>query len=112
MGAFETSADSASPLLRPLSVAMRREELYSEARDMIADLAGWKLVRQDDAACVLEVERPGGLVGGSARITISVTGPDGIPSATLSLKVEASGLFANPKSVVREFMEPFTRRVC
>jgi|JI102314A2RNA_FD_contig_41_5781593_length_756_multi_2_in_0_out_0_1 hypothetical protein len=112
MGAFESSVDSTSALLRPLSVAMRREELCSEARDMIADLAGWKLVRQDDSACVLEVERSGGLVGGRSRITITVTGPDGIPSATLSLKVESSGLFANPRSIVREFMEPFTRRVC
>jgi hypothetical protein len=112
MGAFESSDESASPLLRPLSVAMRREELCSEARDMVADLAGWKLVRQDDAACVLEVERSGGLVGGRSRSTITVSGPDGIPSATLSLKVESSGLFANPKAIAREFMEPFTRRVC
>ncbi|NUP95811.1 MAG: hypothetical protein HUU28_06565 [Planctomycetaceae bacterium] len=112
MGTFESSADSTSRLLRPLSVAMRREELYSEARDMIADLGGWKLVREDGQACVLEVERSGGLVGGSARITLAVTGPDGLPSATLSLKVTTSGLFGNPKAIVREFMEPFTRRVC
>lgn len=111
MGAFESSADSSSPLLRPLSVAMRREELYSEARDMVADLAGWKLVRADDAALALHCERAGGLLGGSARVTVMIEGPDGLPSSTLRLRVESSGLLGREKSVAREFMEPFTRRV-
>ncbi|MBM3989293.1 MAG: DUF1499 domain-containing protein [Planctomycetes bacterium] len=111
MGSFETDAAQSSPLLRPLSVAKRREELYSEARDMVADLAGWTLVRSDDAALVLQCERKGGLFGGTARIMLRVEGPEGIPSATIHVRSETSGLFARDRANVREFLEPFTRRV-
>lgn len=112
MGSFETRDEHGSPLLRPLRVAMRREELYSEARDMVADLAGWKLVRADEAHLTLHCERAGGLLGGSARITITVEGPDGIPTATLSVRSESGGgLLGRDKANVREFLEPFSRRV-
>ncbi|MBM3991953.1 MAG: hypothetical protein FJ298_13220 [Planctomycetes bacterium] len=111
MGSFETDPAQGSPLLRPLSVALRREELYSEARDMVADLAGWTLVRSDDAALVLQCERKGGLLGATARITLRVEGPDGIPSATIHVRSQTSGPFARDRANVREFLEPFTRRV-
>jgi hypothetical protein len=111
VGSFETDPAESSPLLRPLSVAKRREDLYSEARDMVADLAGWSLVRSDDAALVLHCERKGGLLGGTARITLRIEGPDGIPSATIHVRSESSGMFARDRANVREFLEPFTRRV-
>lgn len=116
MAAFETTDDQSDPVLRPMRVAVRREDVFSEARDMIADLDGWKLVREDSQALELHCERTGGLLGvgllgGVARIVVRVEGPEGIPSATVTLRCEASGLFARARHVTREFLEPFRRRV-
>jgi len=111
MAAFETTDEQSDPVLRPMRVAVRREDVFSEAKDMVADLAGWKLVREDAEKLEITCERAGGLLGGAAQVLLRVEGPDGIPSATLTLRCEASGLFANAKGVAREFMEPFRRRV-
>jgi hypothetical protein len=111
MGSFETHSDASDPLLRPLSVALRREDLYSEARDRVADLAGWTLVRAEDASFTLHCERRGGLLSGTSRITLRVDGPEGIPSATLHVRSESGGLFGRDRANVRELLEPFTRRV-
>ncbi len=110
---FETSDAHSKPELRPLRVASRREGIYEEAKDMVADLANWRVVSADEASCTIVCERKGGLVGGTSKVTIRVDGPDGIPSATVNVRAESqSGLFVNDKSVVLEFMKPFTRRVC
>ena len=53
MGSFQTSDDQSRPELRPLRVAMRREELYAEARTMVEDLDGWTLARADEQALAL-----------------------------------------------------------
>lgn len=112
MAGFETSDDQARAELRPLRVAMRREDLFGEARTMVEDLPAWKLERADEAALELHCSRKGGLLGGSANVTIRVEGPEGIPSATLHItSLSSGGLFASDKSVVLEFMTPFTRRV-
>jgi hypothetical protein len=111
MAAFETTDEQSDPVLRPMRVAVRREDVFSEAKDMVADLAGWKLVREDAERLELHCERAGGLLGGAAQIVVRVEGPDGIPSATVTLRCEASGLFSRAKQVTREFLEPFRRRV-
>src|SRR5262245_35780580 len=112
MGSFETRDDEKQAHLRPLRVAVRREDVYAEAKTMVGDLAGWTLVQADDQALVLHCERRAGLLGGAAKVTVKVEGPDGIPSATVSLRCESdSGLFARDKAIVREFLEPFSRRV-
>ena len=113
MRAFETSDSHDDPALRPRRVAMRKEGIYQEAKDMVADLAGWQLIAADDTQLVLTCERKGGLVAGPARITIRVEGPDGIPSTTVHVRSEtASGLLARDRAHVIEFMTPFHRRVC
>lgn len=113
MASFETSDAHESPDLRPLRVATRREGIYAEVKDMVADLAGWKLVSADDATMSIVCERKGGLLGGAAKITIRVEGPEGIPSATVHVRSEsAGGLLARDKANVAEFLRPFTRRVC
>lgn len=111
MAAFETTDDESDPVLRPMRVAVRREEVFAEARDMVADLEAWSVVREDAQALELHCERAGGLLSGRARIRIRVEGPEGIPSATVTLRCEASGLFARVRHVTREFMAPFRRRV-
>ncbi len=112
MGSFETREESPDPAERPLRVAMRREELFNEARDMVADLARWTLLESDETALVLRCRRAGGWLGGTAEVTLRVSGPDGIPSATLHVKSESQGgLLARDRAVVLEFLRPFTRRV-
>lgn len=113
MAGFETSEGQARAELRPLRVAMRREELFAEARTMVEDLPRWTLERADEAALELTARRAGGFLGGQATVKIRVEGPQGIPSATLHVASSSSGgLLANDKAVVLEFMTPFTRRVC
>lgn len=111
MASFRTTDDESDAVLRPMRVAVRREDVFSEAKDMVADLAAWKLVREDAERLELHCERSGGLLGGATSVRIRVEGPDGIPSATLTLECEASGLFGRAKQVAREFLEPFRRRV-
>ncbi|MBL8803572.1 MAG: hypothetical protein JNN27_16340 [Planctomycetes bacterium] len=111
MASFRTTDDESDAVLRPMRVAVRREDVFAEAKDMVADLAAWKLVREDAERLELHCERSGGLLGGAASVRIRVEGPDGIPSATLTLECEASGLFGRAKQVAREFLEPFRRRV-
>ena len=112
MAGFQTHDGAARDELRPLRVALRREELFAEARTMVEDLADWRLVRADDAKLELHCERKGGLLSSTARVTIRVDGPEGLPSSTLTVSSESSGgLLARDKSVVLEFLTPFRRRV-
>ena len=113
MAGFETSDGHARAELRPLRVAMRREELFAEVRTMVEDLPRWTIERADESALELVARRAGGFLAGEAVITLRVEGPDGIPSATLHVaSTTQGGLLGNDKNVVLEFMTPFTRRVC
>ena len=111
MASFETRDEHDDPALRPLRVAVRREDLFREARELVADLAAWKLVRADEALLVLHCERAGGPLGGKARITVTVSGPDDLPSAELRVTSQTSGLLTRDKANVREFVEHLRRRV-
>jgi hypothetical protein len=110
MASFESRDEEPDERLRPMRVAVRREDVYAEAKDMVADL-GWKLVRADDAALELVCERAGGFLRAEARITVKVDGPEGIPSATVTVRSESASAFARDKENVRAFLEPFRRRV-
>jgi len=112
MGAFETSDGHKSEELRPLRVAVRREDVYAEARSQVDDLPGWSVLSTDDAALVIRCQRRGGFLGGAARVTITVEGPEGIPSATVNVRSESDGgLLPRDRSRVLEFLRPFRRRV-
>jgi hypothetical protein len=113
MGSFETDEQHSNPSLKPLRVASRRDGIYAQAKEMVSDLDGWTLQSSDDEAFVLECERKGGMLGGSAKITIRVEGPEGIPSTTVHVRSESTGgLRSRDKGNVLEFMKPFHRRVC
>ena len=110
-GSFRTSADQSSPLLRPFAVAVGRDDVFREVVDMVADLPGWAQVSADAETRTVVAEKQG-LLSGTSRITITVEGPEGIPSATVNLASETSGgLLARDKAHVAEFMTPFQRRV-
>jgi hypothetical protein len=112
-GSFETADAHAQFHLKPLRVAMRAEDVWSEARNMVEDLRGWSIVSADDERRVLTCARKGGLLSGAARITIACDGPAGIPSTTVHVRSESSGgLVSRDRANVLEFMVPFHRRVC
>ena len=113
MGSFETSEQHPSPAHRPVVVPILKEDIYRAAREMIDDLEAWTIVSADDEQLTLRCERRGGLMGAAATITVTVEGPDGIPSATLNVRSESSGgLISRDRSNVAEFVKPFHRRVC
>jgi hypothetical protein len=97
MGSFETSDSHGNASLKPVRIPSRKEEIYRQALEMVESLENWQVVSKDDDACTIVCKRPGGLLAGTATITVTVDGPEGIPSSTVS---------------VLEFTRPFTRRVC
>lgn len=110
--AFDSDERESDPDLQPLRVPMRREELYAEAKDMVADLAGWELVRADDASLTLHCRLAKSFLRGPSEVTIRVDGPEGIPSASVTLRSETRGGFLpRDRANVQAFMRPFRRRV-
>jgi len=113
MGSFETDEQHSNPSLKPLRVASLREGVYAQAKEMVDDLDGWTLLSADDEGFVLTCERKGGLLGGTAKITIRVEGLEGIPSTTVHVRSETSGgVRSRDKGNVLEFTKPFHRRIC
>ena len=112
-GSFETTDGATSVPLKTLRVPVLKHDIWNEAKNMASDLPGWRIVSADEQAMILVCERDRGLLGGRATVTISVSGPDGMPSSTVHVKsVTQSGWLARDKANVAEFMRPFHRRVC
>ena len=112
-GSFETSDSHKSQNHQPIRVPTLKGDVYSAAREMVEDLAGWELISEDPESCVLTCRKSGGLLGGSSTITVTVEGPDGIPSTTVNVRSESEGgLVSRDKSNVADFVKPFFRRVC
>ncbi len=114
-GSCSTSNANAHFHLRPLCVAISKSGIYEEAKTMASDLPRWELVNADDERLTLTCKRRQGFLFGTSTITISVEGPDGMPSSTLNVRSETTGSwpgFARDRANVLEFMTPFHRRVC
>jgi hypothetical protein len=112
---FATSDEHAHFHLKPLRVPIIKQNVYEEARNLASELPGWSVVEADDARLVLRCARAGNALAGTARVTITIEGPDGIPSSTVHLVSESEGGvpgFASARKAVLEFMKPFHRRVC
>ena len=113
MGSFATSDSNSHANLQPLRVPTLQPDIYSAAKEMVEDLADWDLTSCDDKAFTLICKRGGGFLSGEATITITVEGPEGMPSSTVNCRSESSGgLLSRDKANVMEFMRPFHRRVC
>jgi len=109
----ETSPNHENPSLRTISVPTRKEDIFGAAREMIDDLQGWEVVSADEEKLEITCRKKGGVLGGTATIVVSVSGPDGIPSATVNVRsTTEGGLLARDKANVMEFVKPFHRRVC
>lgn len=110
---FSTSDVHAQPGSRPVRVPILKHSVFEEARDLAGQLPGWKVVSADEHELTLVCERAGGLLTPRATVTITVTGPDGLPSSEVNCSSTSSGgVFARDRRNVREFMLPFERRVC
>jgi len=113
MGSFETSESHPGRWHQPVRVPTLKADIFGAAKEMVADLDGWKVVEIDDEALCIQVEKQNGLLGGSSKIEVRVDGPDGIPSSSTSVRSESSGgLLSKDKANVAEFVKKFTMRVC
>jgi hypothetical protein len=113
MGSFASGDDNSKESLKPLRVPALKDGIYQAAKEMVGDLPGWELVSDDAERLILSCRRPGGVLSGTAEITITVEGPDGIPSTTVNVRSQTrGGLRSRDKQNVAEFMVPFHRRVC
>ncbi len=112
-GSFATSDSNSNKNLQPLRVPILQQDIYSAAKEMVEDLPEWKLTSSDDDKHTLTCTRGGGLLSGEATITITVEGPEGMPSSIVNCRSESSGgILSRDKANVLEFMRPFHRRVC
>lgn len=112
---FATSDAHGNFHLKPLRVASLKGGVWQEAKDLAEALPGWTVLACDDEAMVLTCERRGGALAGTARVTVTVEGPEGVPSTTVHVRSQSEGGFpgfARDRSVVLEFMKLFHRRVC
>jgi len=110
---FATSDAHAQPGTRPVRVPILKQSVFEEARDLANALPGWRVVSADAGTGTLVCERAGGWFAPRATVTITVAGPEGLPSAEVNCRSEsAGGPFARDRRNVREFMLPFERRVC
>jgi hypothetical protein len=112
MGVFETSDNHPGRLHRPVRVPVPKQDIFGAAQEMCVDLA-WTVKDVDAENLTIQCEKSGGLLGGTAAITVRVDGPDGIPSSTTTVRSESTGgVLSRDKSLVAEFVKKFTNRVC
>ena len=80
---------------------------------MAADMEGWELVSANEEERILICTRKGGMLAGTATITITVEGLEEVPSTTVHAKSETKGgVMPRDKANVGEFMKIFNRRIC
>lgn len=112
MGRFETSDAHPNRWHQPVRVPRAKEGIFEAARELIEDLDGWQLDRVDGERLELHVTKKNGALGGTSRITVTVKGPDGLPSSETHVASESTGaLFAKDRANVATFCEKFWMRV-
>ena len=80
---------------------------------MADDMKGWKVLSADPEALLILCEKPGGMLGGKAKIAIQIEGSEEVPSTTVNCRCDVEGgLLAKPKSIVEGYMKLLYRRVC
>ncbi len=109
---FRTSDGESNPDLRPVRVAQRREEVFSEARNLAGELPGWRILESDESRGVLVCERTGGLLAAASKVTFTFEGPADLPSTIVNAVAQSSGgILARDRARVLEFMKLLHRRV-
>lgn len=112
MGRFETSDAHPNRWHQPVRVPRAKQGVFETARELVESLDGWKLEHVDEAKLELRATKSNGLLGGTARVTVTVKGPDGMPSSETHVVSESTGgLFPKDRANVARFCEKFWMRV-
>ncbi|MEM9378672.1 MAG: hypothetical protein AAGB93_01900 [Planctomycetota bacterium] len=111
MGRFETSAAASSKWHRPVAVPSGKEGVFGTVRELLDDMGGWEVDAVDEAECCVRVSKANGFLGGTSKIEIRVTGPDGIPSSETHIVSESDGLLSRDKSNVATLCRKLWMRV-
>src|SRR5258705_13095442 len=90
-GSFATSDDEANVDARPLRAPQRREEVWTEARNLASELPRWRVLEADEARGVLVCECAAGLLAPPSRATLTFASPQGIPSTPANAPPARSG---------------------
>jgi hypothetical protein len=113
-GSFATSDDDANVDAQPLRAPQRREDVWTEARNLASELPRWRVLEADEARGILVCECAGGLLAPASRVTLTFEGPEGIPSTTVNARSESTGGLlglSRDRARVLEFMRLLRRRV-
>ena len=86
MGAFATSDSHKSRNHQPIRVPTQRGNIYRAAKEMVADLAARKLHSEDEQQRTLTCRNENGFLGAVTTNTITVEGPEGVPSTTVNVR--------------------------
>ncbi|MFT5731810.1 MAG: hypothetical protein ACJA2W_003580 [Planctomycetota bacterium] len=111
MGRFETSSKESSKWLCPVTVPSAKDGVFSTVKELLEDLDGWDVESVDDEGLSVHVTKKNGFLGGTSKIVITVSGPDGIPSSETHVSSESSGLLSRDKSNVSTFCRKLWMRV-
>jgi hypothetical protein len=111
MGRFETSPDGKSKWLQPVAVPSSKDGVFGTVRELLDDLPGWDVQSVDEEGLSVTVSKGNGFLGGTSKIVITVSGPDGIPSSQTNVTSESDGLLSRDKSNVATFCQKLWMRV-
>jgi uncharacterized membrane protein YdfJ with MMPL/SSD domain len=109
MARFATSPTAGSKWHRPVAVPSARDGVFGSVQELVSDL-GWNVESCDEATCTLIATKPNGLLGGTSRITVTVTGPDGLPSSETNVASESSSILSRDKKNVASFVRKLWMR--
>lgn len=111
MARFETDPAAGSKWQRPVAVPSNKDGVFGSVKELLDDLAGWEVASVDDDAKVVHVTKANGFLGGTSKIVITVSGPDGIPSSETTVVSESDGLISRDKGNVATFCRMLFMRV-
>ncbi len=111
MARFATSPNASSKWHRPVAVPSNKEGVFSTVKELLEDLAGWTVDAVDEASMTVHATKPNGFLGGTSKVKIVVSGPDGIPSSETNIESESTGLLSRDKSNVATFCQKLWMRV-
>ena len=112
MGKFETSERHSNRWHQPVRVPVRKQDIFTSAKEMCADLASWEVLEVDEERLSITCRRRNGFLAGTSRIVVRVDGPDEIPSSETNVVSESTGgVLSKDRAIVSEFVKKFSMRV-
>ncbi|MDB2576889.1 hypothetical protein N9Z54_06780 [Planctomycetota bacterium] len=111
MGRFATSTDASDKWLQPVAVPSSKGGVFGTVIELLEDLPGWEVQSCDEESCTVHVSKANGFLGGTSKISITVSGPDGIPSSETNVTSESDGMISRDKSNVSTFCRKLWMRV-